>query len=209
MTELTKWPRLLVVGQNITPEQADEVLIRTANPRLLQVNDQAWNATVARVLGLELGKYGHATTESVEEAVTRYGFLELVYLYTSRIASSWIGGPHGWCDWDGRIGCSTYNIGKWPDLEDVTEDWKLIAREFPYLNLTAQLVTEEGEGDLAAEWRVQAGRAELVPVGAQITDVTALGAGDLFGRLLVGGERGVPEDRLATAAARVQAGLDA
>ncbi|MGW4731774.1 hypothetical protein ACWEQC_21870 [Streptomyces shenzhenensis] len=206
MTDLTKWPRLLVTGEPITPEQADEVLIRTANPWLLQVNDRAWNATVARVFDLDATEYGHATAESTRAAVERYGFLDLTLIYNSRIGSSWIGGPHGWCDWDGRIGCSNYNIGKWPDVEDVTEDWELIARTFPYLDLTAQLVTDEGAGHVAAQWRVKDGTAELRAPGEQLAELTELGElGDLFDRLLAGGERGVPEDRLRAAAARVQA----
>ncbi|QPL14111.1 hypothetical protein QEH48_gp082 [Streptomyces phage TurkishDelight] len=205
MTGLTKWPRLLVTGQPITPEQADEVLIRTANPWLLQVNDRDWNATVARVFNLDVADYGHATMESTRAAVERYGLLELSLIYTSRISSSWIGGPHGWCDWDGRIGSSNYNIGKWPEADHVTAEWELIARTFPYLDLTAQLVTNEGAGQVAAEWRVKNGTAEPCTPGAQITELTELSEADVIGRLFLGGERGVPEDRLRDAAARVLA----
>jgi uncharacterized protein YeaC (DUF1315 family) len=204
VTELTKWPRLLVTGQPITEHQADEVLIRTMNPWLLQVNDRDWHAAVAAVLGLELNQHGYADPDSIRAAIRRYGVLNLQYLYTSRIASSWIGGPHGWCNWDGRIGCSNYNIGKWPDEETVTAEWEAIAAAFPFLHLTAQLITDEGAGHLVAEWRVAGGHAELRDPGTQITDLTELGAGDLLGRLFVGGERGVDTTRLTRAAARVR-----
>ena len=207
MTELTKWPRLLVVGGPITEEQADEVLIRTANPWLLQVNDRGWSAIVAACFHLDVAEYGHATAESTRAAIERYGLLELGLLYTSRISSTWIGGPHGWCDWSGRIGCSTYNIGKWPDADHVTAEWELIARTFPYLDLTAQLITDEGAGHMAAEWRIKGGTAERRTPGAQITKPTELGEVDLLSRLLSGGERGVGTDRLRAALARVEDAL--
>jgi hypothetical protein len=160
---------------------------------------------VAAVFELDVAEYGHATVESTRVAIQRYGFLELSLLYTSRISSTWIGGPHGWCDWDGRIGSSNYNIGKWPDADHVTAEWELIAATFPYLDLTAQLITDEGDGQVAAQWRVRNGTAERCTPGTQITELTELGAGDLLGRLLIGGERGVPEDRLRAAASRALA----
>ncbi|WP_328427847.1 hypothetical protein [Streptomyces sp. NBC_00443] len=206
--ELSKWPRLLVTGTPVTEEQANEILIRTANLWLLHVNDREWNATVGDVLGVEAGKFGFWTPESTRAAATELRCLELQWLYTSRISSSWIGGPHGWCDWDGTIGAANYNIGKHPDVETVTDEWQRIAAAFPYLDLRAQLVTDEGEGDLAAEWTVSAGRAvhrEPDPGDPLLTDMQALGAGDFLGRLFVGGERGVTVPRLRAAVAQVRA----
>lgn len=207
MSDLTKWPLLLVTGQPVTAEQANEILIRTANPWVLAVNDQAWNATVARVLGISLNDHGHFAYGSIADGSARMKTIELEFLYNSRISSAWIGGPHGWCDWDGRIGCSNYNIGKWPDVETVTEEWQRIAEAFPYLDLTAQLVTGEGAGELAAEWRVVDGHAELRTPGAQIAEHTQLSEETILGRFLgYVGERGVSEERLAVAVAQVREG---
>ena len=41
--ELTKWPRLPVVGKRITEEQANEILIRT-NQWFFSTNDKEWQA---------------------------------------------------------------------------------------------------------------------------------------------------------------------
>ncbi|MFD8509651.1 hypothetical protein ACFV27_00695 [Streptomyces antimycoticus] len=206
--ELTKWPRLLVTGQPITEGQANEILIRTANLWLLHTNDRAWTADVGDILGTETGKFGMWTPESIRRVVEELRCLDLKWLYTSRIASSWIGGPHGWCDWDGAIGATTYNIGKWPEVEDVTAEWQTIAAAFPYLDLRAQLITDEGAGSLAAEWTVSAGRAvhrEPAPGDPLITEPRELGEMDVLARLFVGGERGVPLPRLRAAVAQARA----
>jgi hypothetical protein len=204
---LSKWPRLLVVGTPVTEEQANEILIRTANLWLLHVNDRAWNETVADVLRFEPGRLGFWTPESLRAAAEELRCLDLQWLYTSRISSSWIGGPHGWCNWDGTVGCANYNIGKHPEVEDVTADWQRIAETFPYLDLRAQLVTDEGEGDLAAEWTVSAGHAvhrEPAPGDPLITDMRELGQMDFLERLFIGGERGVPLPRLRAAVEQVR-----
>ena len=49
--------------------------------------------------------------------------IELEYLSNHRIVSSWIGGPHGWCNWEGNIGCNNYNIGKHPSCKEVYNEW--------------------------------------------------------------------------------------
>lgn len=209
---LTKWPRLLVTGTPVTPEQADEILVRTANLYLLDVNDKAWTHTVYGVLGLAPGRYSNATMESIRAVTEELGVLPLVLLYTSRIGSSWIGGPHGWCDWDGTIGSSNYNIGKWPDRATVLSDWETIAAAFPYLDLTAQLLADEGETDapVLGQWRVADGHATEETPGQRITPATELTEIDMFARLFSpGGERGVFEQRLAAAVDRVRAARSA
>lgn len=199
MSDLTKWPRLLVAGQPVTEHQANEILIRT-NPRYLQVNDQSWNHTVGRLMGFRVDGHGFPDYASLDEMCERLGMLHLNYLENSRIASSWIGGPHGWCDWDGRIGCGSHNIGKWPSMEEVTADWNVIARTFPYLDLTAQLITNEGEGEIAAEWRVKDGAAVEREPGRQVRIVAEP---SMLAFLRDGGERGVSAERLEVAVAQV------
>lgn len=209
MTEdLTKWARLLVTGSPVTVEQADEILIRTANLYLLDGNDKAWTHTVYGALGLAPGRYSNATIESIRAVTEELDVLPLTLLYTSRIASTWVGGPHGWCDWDGTVGCSNYNVGKWPDRETVLSDWESIAVAFPYLDLTAQLLADEGAGGapVLGQWRVADGHASEETPGQRITPPTELTETDMFARLFgPGGERGVPEQRLTAAVERVRA----
>lgn len=184
MRDLTKWPRLLVRGVTVSEEQADEILIRTCVPAYLNGNDRQWGMAVRRVMGLQDDEAPRELYETGrhEERIAwlkekwafndarsqELGLLGLDYLYTSQIASSWIGGPHGWCDWNGRIFCNTYNIGKWPSTEEVTEEWTDIAEAFPFLDLTAQLISNEGgyedhPGELAGQWRVKDGAVTHEP----------------------------------------------
>lgn len=204
--DLTKWPRLLVVGAPVTPEQAEEILIRTANLYLLAVNDQAWNAYVTQTFGLAPGPYGTATSDSIRAVTEELDMVPLTLLYTSRISSSWIGGPHGWCDWEGRIGTTTYNVGRHPDRETVLAEWALIAAAFPFLDLTAQLLADEGTGPVVGQWRVVNGRATEEPVGLPTAEPTDLSEIDVLARVLfVGGERGVDPNQLVAAIRRVRA----
>jgi hypothetical protein len=209
--ELVKWPRLLVTGRAVTEAQANEILVRTAQWFMLS-NDRAWMNTVMTAAGIELSEHTGtpcaAMTRRFEE---RLRVLPLRYLSNHRIASAWLLGPHGWCDWSGHIGTSRYNIGKWPTVEAVTEDWETIARAFPYLDLTAQLVNHEedtGDGPPVVEWRVIRGRVAvdyapdepIVPV-----EPVELRESMMLMRLLSPvGERGVDEERLVKALVQVK-----
>lgn len=205
-----KWPHLLVAGENITPEQADHLLIRTADFHYLDCNDDEWNRTVgAIVFGDEnlLQSYNIFRFHQARARAQELHVLPLEYLSNYRIASAWIGGSRGWCDWDGRIGCTNYNIGKWPTFEEVGAEWAAIAAAFPYLDLTAQLISDEGAGGLCAQWRVKDGVAVPEKIGKPVAthaQMTAEGkaAMDRFLDLLGGAEhteRGVTAERLQQA----------
>lgn len=206
-----KWPRLIVTGQPVTPEQADDILIRTADLHYLDCNDEEWNRTVGSIVfGDEdaLHQRGIAWFKEVRERAQELHVLSLEYLTTYRISSAWIGGPRGWCDWDGRIGCASYNIGKWPGLDEVGREWSEIAAAFPYLDLTAQLVSDErkGEGRLCAQWRITGGVALAEEIGDPLVAIEEINTAgrrvfDTFLDTLAGGqnERGVSPERLQRA----------
>jgi hypothetical protein len=228
--DLTKWPRLLVSGKTVTPAQADEILVRTCVPDYLRGNDPEWAAVVGKIMGFNLGEDWPKDPEIEKDPKRRMawyrerwaardarmdelGIFGGEYLHTSRIASSYICGPHGWCDWDGRIYCDNYNIGKWPSTEEVTTEWTAIAEAFPFLDLTSQLISEEGDGELAGEWRVKDGTAVYVPEFSPMlptrtpeqaeSAMQAAAASIAFG--WTDRERGVSAERLAMAVLRVEA----
>lgn len=204
---LPKWPALAVVGKAVTQEQAFEILIRTdylyfsSNDREFdkQLNEamfdvQIENAVhdslrdaICKKLGLdpkgnvwnEVDDYKRPFLESVKK-------LDLEYLHNSQIVSSWIGGPHGWCDWNGNIGCRNYNIGKYPSVEDIYTEWQQIAQAFPFLELTCQLMSheagpEDGVDRPVVEYRIRNGRVVMAKPVAPITS-TAFGSADMFAR---------------------------
>jgi hypothetical protein len=211
----SKWPLLLVTGKPVTPEQADDILLRSNGP-YFTTNDRAWERQLAGILGIEMttrtygnggGEYLDMSWQASAEWFKRIGGVELHYIGNRRIVSSWIGGPKGWCDWDGRIGCGNWNIGKWPSVPEVEEDLTAIAAAWPFLDMRVQLVEDEGDGSLCGEWRVLEGKSMETEPGPRITeadfDMAGAVAGILFGQ---GRERGVSPERLASAYARVMAG---
>lgn len=170
---LPKWPALLVTGRRVTPDQAAEVIVRT-HRWPLSTNAHEWSRAVQKAVGYPDDYYGThiGDTEwrrrdeelkamsagargdyfrSLDDAQERFrselGVLTIEYLHNAWIASSWIGGPHGWCDWSGKIGCDNYNIGKWPNALHVLQEWQRIAAAFPFLNLDCQLLDRERGDD--------------------------------------------------------------
>lgn len=153
-----KWPRLVVTGSDVTPEQADVIIIRTTDLHWLDCNDPEWNNAVNVAFGIENDRIG--------AAIERTRNLGLRWLTNRRVATSWIGGPHGWCDWTGRIFTNAYNLGKYPSVDDVTGEWETIAAAFPFLDLEAWLIADEGDGPVVAHWKVSAGSAHELPATA-------------------------------------------
>lgn len=206
--ELTKWPRLLVAGESISPEQAGEIILRTTS--YLTANDRYFVARVCELFGIEVDNTTGMMPDwrSFGAWYQSINGLRLDYLKNSQIMSSWIGGAHGWCHWSGAIGCSNYNIGKWPSAAAVEEEWQLIAAAWPFLDLHCQLVPDEGEAPYAvAEWRVRGGRVmrpadpppyEPIVTVTEVLDFRAIKA------LFVGGERGVELARLEEAWSRIR-----
>lgn len=169
--DLPKWPALLVVGKRVTRDQAAEILIRT-DSWYFSSNDQEWDKLLLETVGVEYTEDRHYPYDVMDKVRARYGQLDLSYLVNSQIVSSWIGGPYGWCHWDGRIFANSFNIGKWPSVKAVLADWKTIAAAFPFLNLKSQLLDQEhgDEGKPLVEFTVSEGTATAGPPGDQLID---------------------------------------
>jgi len=203
--DLPKWPALLVVGKPVTREQAMEIILRTddlyfsSNDRTfnkllneyfydIEVTDELYggeNKAIAKKLNIQENDY-NSIWNYKEQKNSEIKSLDLEYLQNSRIVSSWIGGAHGWCDWNGNIGTSNYNIGKWPSVEEVYNDWIQIAEAFPFLELTCQLQnSESGDDDVIAvpvvEYRIKDGKVEMFNPTELITE-SKFGDEDMFRR---------------------------
>jgi hypothetical protein len=149
--DLPKWSRMVVVGDNISQEQAAEIIIRTTDLDF-STNDSVWRRQLHNELGLipekdSTNSWYFIDSNKSQEVRKSLGILNLEYLQNHQIASSYIGGPHGWCSWDGTIGCGDYNIGKYPSVKRVFEEWKLIASTWPFLKLRCQLWSDEEESN--------------------------------------------------------------
>lgn len=203
---LGKWPCLVVVGDPVTPEQAMEILIRTDMLEFI-TNDKYFNNKCASYFyGRQIDSLGsfsdqfrgedgkvdfHNYWRFKDRTKDAVGQIDLQYLYNSRIMSSWMGGPHGWCDWNGYIGCSNYNIGKWPSVEEVCKEWQAIATAFPYLNIKSQLIADEGEGNIAIEFEVKDGKVTVKTPDSLLKAVEDYDVGEAIKRIV---HQGYSED---------------
>ena len=108
---LPKWPAMVVVGSPVTTDQAAEILVRTF-PWRYSCNDRDFERECYEVIGLERDeKFWGPVMTSLDKLTESLGLLDLQYLKTARIFSSWVGGCYGWCDWSGRIFSNNTNIG--------------------------------------------------------------------------------------------------
>lgn len=161
------WSAMVVVGKKVTKEQACEIIIRTSGLRFSSNNHTFSQSVYEHVFKKKLNKQKYHCTpgdffgdiEEYHSAIRRYGILDLEYLTNHRVVSSFIAGPHGWCNWGGTIFANSYNIGKWPSKQSVKEEWKLIAEAFPYLDLKCQLWSKEvGEDNNTPEFQFNVNR---------------------------------------------------
>ena len=173
MINLTKWPLLLVSDQKVNQELAAEIIIRTSYIEV-STNNKDFKNKVNKEFGIPSEvNYNLPLSERITEIDNRLkmidkiknelGILDLEYLTNNQIASSFIGGPYGWINWQGQIGCNSFNIGKWPSHERVLCEWELIAKEWPELNFRSQLVPDEGDAEFpAVEYVIDHGKVTVI-----------------------------------------------
>jgi hypothetical protein len=174
MTQLPKWPGLVMLGEPVTPLQAMEIIVRTNSA--LTTNDYDFNEALAQAIGhpqppafdannLRYDRYRYDKYHTkLEDWNKRLGILDLSYLSNQQICSRWIGGLHGWIHWDGTIFAGHYNIGKWPEANEVQNDLEILGSAFPYLKLYGWLLDREisdPEPQPAMEFRLDNGFASI------------------------------------------------
>lgn len=185
---LPKWPGCDVDGDPVTRAQANEILVRTG-PSYLSTNDQPFKEALDRVLYTSIEKekeWGedwwvdppydpNKPDTNFSERYDRrskyreeMGILNLEYLSNHRACSCYIGGPHGWCDWGGRIHQRQMNVGKWPDAQFLYGEWCKIAKAFPYLSLVCRILGHEAgyhedEPEIAVVFVVRNGEVTARP----------------------------------------------
>lgn len=149
---LPKWPQMRVEGVPVSVEQAKEIIRRTdtffSYPDNAG-NDADYDHRVMKKLGIPKllnqsvvpGDIGESW-EAQDRWRKSWGFIETSYVHNTWMSSSFVFGPHGWCHPDGQISY-TDNVGKWPSIQEVYDDWSILAKAFPFLNLVVFLMDRE------------------------------------------------------------------
>lgn len=160
--ELPKWPRLIVLGTKVTEEQAMEIIIRT-DSGYLSSNDKQFCKSLCHAMDVAWEDY-HPNYDDMEKFRKKFKVLQLEYMTNDQLTSSYIGGPHGWCQWNGALMTYSYNVGKWPNVAGILNEWNRIADAFPFLELKSQLFDKEAceEGSVPlVEFHVTGGVVHL------------------------------------------------
>lgn len=67
---------------------------------------------------------------------------EIQYVRNDLADSCYVGGANGYVDANGTISFDR-NVGKWPSVEEIHNDFRIIAEEFPFLEMYASLYDAE------------------------------------------------------------------
>ena len=173
---LPKWPLMYVTGIPITKEQAKEIIKRTDN--FLDGFPSGNNDPLIDAFSLELGiprldDFSNYDEYSIarDEFKKKINFIDLNYVDNNWFSSAFIEGAYGWCHPNGKIGYS-YNIGKWPTLKEVYEDWRTIAKEFPFLDVGITLYNgEDCDEKIKPLVSMKIKNGKIVIFDPEITDV--------------------------------------
>lgn len=100
------------------------------------------------------------------------GFIQCEYLGNDYLSTAYIGGPTGWCKLNGEIALSGKNIGKWPTVEEVAAEWRMLLNAFPFLNLECTLFSGEFcEERISPVCTFKVGKGHVtVHAGGDVTD---------------------------------------
>ena len=171
---LPKWPQMIVTGEHVTVDQAKEIIRRTdrAFQSGLYSNDEGLDSALADDWRMpDALRHTHRKAPydwDLEQEKrlawqTAWGVLDTEYVHNEWIGCCFFAGVHGWMHPDGAIGFSD-NVGKWPTVEDVLNDWRTIATAFPFIVADVTLMSAESCEDAqpVVGIRVCDGNAELV-----------------------------------------------
>jgi hypothetical protein len=190
---LPKWPQHYVTGVPVTVEQAKEIIRRTDTffSAGYDGNNHQYNRWVRKTLGMPPSSWDRPhrpwpkddapqaekdadkkirqeewaeERRLQDEFERRWHPLSTSYVHNSWVSCSYIGGPHGWMHPDGQIGFID-NVGKHPSVQDIYEDWQILAEAFSFIDVGVSLYdgewSEEGI-EKVVSMRVQDGKVWLV-----------------------------------------------
>jgi hypothetical protein len=149
---LPKWPQMRVWGEDVTVEQAKEIIFRTDSFFRTSSQDMGndcrpnW-ADWARVqIGLaspDISRLTHAERYDMDHEVSQaLGAITTYYVRNSWADSSYVYGAYGWCSPEGKIFYCD-NVGKWPSANEILEEWEQLAAAFPFVKAAVVVMSAE------------------------------------------------------------------
>ncbi len=153
LRELPKWPQMYTTGKPVALDQAKEIIRRTDKFFTLGVNgnDKEFIKSLKTKLSIPFGYFDFDDFSKFDKNKfendmckwrSHWNPIQTQYVHNDWVSSCFSEGPHGWCHPDGTIGFVD-NIGKWPTVESVYDDWVKIAKEFTFLEVGVTLMNCE------------------------------------------------------------------
>lgn len=165
--ELDRWNAVYITGRSVSHSTAREILMRTdGNIRSMRLSTnahefkthvsnafgwsvvQAWDDAWHRLNDDERDQFrtivGVNTPWSIDELFAeRVGTIQLSTMETDLLCSCYVGGPTSWITPNGTIFMMNKNLGKWPDVKAIAEDWATLAENFQELDLVCTVMDNE------------------------------------------------------------------
>jgi hypothetical protein len=151
-------PHLLVVGEDITEEQASEIIIRTNRWPIIRFShlyEKIKKIYISSLPEEELISHVEFNYQILEKKIKS---LHLNYFFNNRVDST--SGLRGWCNWDGKIFCNNYVLRGWPNYENIISDLEAISSNFPYLKFKLQIVEKQKTFKLAYTFQIKDGKVK-------------------------------------------------
>ena len=150
---LPKWPNLIITGEPVTEEQAKDIIFRTDSfltdpSEYSGGNARQFNENYRRACGFKIKESGNIYQDMRRESEiagyvrSKIGFVDLKYIVSDYASSCYVYGPYGFCSPEGEIYFRD-NVGKWPSVEEIYEEFKMLAKAFPYLDMQGSLYDGE------------------------------------------------------------------
>lgn len=139
---LPKWTGCMIRGKRIDNKDnwIEKILVQTSSFDLFSNNKYSVKEFYDN-FEIEYDSYGYPKGNDIDKLNKECGILSLTYLQNSPYCSACVDNPN-WLHWDGRIEFNK-NLGKYPSATNIYEEWKLIAKRFPILDLQCQLFDDE------------------------------------------------------------------
>lgn len=168
--EFSKYMTLRMVGDPITVKQAREIILKTSlHDNFPTVNDFYMKQLEEHLRDIIPPEFNMASSDEIYQNI--YGAIRLEYLYNNLLD---FGYPTGWLNWDGKIETRhNHLIGKWPTARELFHELTILAMNFPFLNLSGQLIDQEHKNKIELNFKVSDGSVNFFDDSQSVLNTNA------------------------------------
>ncbi|MND91206.1 hypothetical protein D3C80_833190 [compost metagenome] len=156
---LPKWPQIMIVGDDVTEEQAQDIILRTDKfitgiseaisrrfePLREMIQRQSGMDAIVKAANKEARERDHEgiayflkyhAQKHIRDAL---GFCSMECIHNTWAASSYLYGAYGFCSPEGKIFYCDNSRGSYPSTQAYYEDLISLAKAFPYLRFKSSM----------------------------------------------------------------------